>query len=98
MPQHDVYRTRDGDWVLDCQADVLRDLNSRLVVPLVPMTEAPAVSSRLNPTFDVLEERRVMKTHFAATIPVRELIECIGSLAHERYAIQAAFDMLISGF
>ena len=34
MPQFDVYRLRDGELVVDCQADILSGLNTQLVIPL----------------------------------------------------------------
>lgn len=98
MARFGVYRSRDGGTVLECQAYVLTGLNSRLVVPLEPEgSGAPAVSARLNPTFDIAGEPMVMKTHFAAAIPVRDLGERIASLEREHDVIQAAFDMLLTG-
>ena len=97
MPQFDVYLTREGDLLLDCQTNLLIHLNSRFVVPLQPPTETPALSSRLNPTFVVQGQDRVMKTHFAAAVPVRSLGKVVTSLADQRYAIIAALDMLLTG-
>ncbi|HEX7819666.1 MAG TPA: CcdB family protein [Sphingobium sp.] len=99
MAKFDVYRQKAGGFpVLDCQADLLSDLNSRLVVPLLPIGEAPKPAARLNPVFDVEGERLVMVTQFAASVPVRELGEIIQSLGMEGDAIGAALDMLITGF
>lgn len=97
MAQFDVHQDGDGDFLLDCQADLLDHLNSRLVVPLRPAGEAPAVSSRLNPTFVVLDEPLVMKTHFAAAVPVRALGKIVTSLKDQRYTIVAALDFLLTG-
>ena len=52
MAKFDVYRQKlGGCHVLDCQADLLSDLNTRLVVPLLPIGEAPKPAIRLNPIF-----------------------------------------------
>lgn len=99
MAKFDVHRQKHGGClVLDCQADLLDDLNTRLVVPLLPFEEAPQPAARLNPIFDVDGQRLVMVTQFAASVPVRELGEIVHSLRVELDAINAALDMLIIGF
>lgn len=99
MAKFDVYRQKQGRWlVLDCQADLLSDLNTRLVVPLLPVEDSPKPAIRLNPIFDVEGERLVMVTQFAASVPIRELGEIVHSLNSEQDAITAALDMLIIGF
>jgi len=99
MAKFDVYRQKNGGaLVLDCQADLLGDLNTRLVVPLLPMSEAPKPATRLNPIFEVEGEHFVMVTQFAASVPMRELGEIVLSLGSEQDAIGAALDMLIIGF
>ncbi|WP_066702739.1 CcdB family protein [Sphingobium amiense] len=99
MAKFDLYRAKDGDlYLLDCQADLLGDLNSRFVVPLMPQDQAPKAAARLNPVFDIAGEALVMVTQFAATVPLRELGAPLMSLqAHER-EIGNALDMLICGF
>jgi len=99
MAKFDVYRLRNnGRFVLDCQADLLDDLNTRLVVPLLPVDEAPKPALRLNPVFEIEGHKLVMVTQFAAAVRVRELGERIVSLIEEQDAIGNALDMLISGF
>jgi toxin CcdB len=99
MAKFDVHCLGEhGHYVLDCQADLLSDLNTRLVVPLLPFDEAPKPASRLNPVFSIEGRRLVMVTQFAASVPVRELGPAIKSLASQREAVDAALDMLIIGF
>ncbi|WP_327752834.1 CcdB family protein [Sphingobium sp. SJ10-10] len=99
MAKFDVYRQKQGGClVLDCQADLLSDLNTRLVVPLLPIDQAPKPAIRLNPIFDVEGERLMMVTQFAASVPLRELGEIIHSLSPEQDAVSAALDMLFIGF
>ena len=98
MAKFDVYRQKQGGWLLlDCQADLLGDLNTRLVVPLLPIDEALKPAVRLNPVFEVQGERLVMMTQFAASIPIRELGEIVQSLRLEQ-DVCVALDMLIVGF
>jgi toxin CcdB len=83
-----VYRQKHGGChVLDCQAGLLNDLNTRLVVPLMSVDEAPKPAIRLNPIFDVEGERLVMVTQFAASVPIRELGEVAQSLSLDQDAI-----------
>ena len=99
MAKFDVYRRGDGPgYLLECQADLLDSLNTRFVVPLLPLDEAPKPAARLNPVFEVEGHAVVMVTQFAAAVLVRELGERAGSLLEEQHAIGLALDMLISGF
>ena len=99
MARFDVYGLRqEGGLVLDCQADLLADLKTRFVVPLVPATEARKAADRLNPSFNLAGETFVMATQFAAAIHVRELGDVIASLKHEETAITNALDMLLTGY
>ncbi len=99
MARFDVYRQGDGSaYLLDCQADVLGMLNTRLVVPLLPPDRGPLPIARLNPTFHLGEETVVMYTQFAASVPVRELKASVASLADEDRTIMNALDMLLTGY
>ena len=99
MAKYDVYvrRGRPG-FLLDCQADLLSDLATRFVVPLIPEVETPKPVGRLNPIFTVLGARVVMVTQVAAAIPTKELGNPVGSLLEEQDAIGNALDILICGF
>lgn len=99
MAKFDVWRLRgNGALVLEVQADLLDRLNTRLMVPLIPVEDAPPLMARLNPVFQVEGQRVAMVTQFAATVPVRELGERVASLLEEQDVIGAALDMLVSGF
>ena len=99
MAKFDVYRARDGAvYLLDCQADLLSDLNTRFVVPLMLETDAPKPAARLNPVFEIEGKPCVMVTQFAATVPVSELKVRLVSLREDSLAIGNALDMLICGF
>ena len=98
MAKFDVYLLRGATLVVDCQADLLRDLNTRLVVPLIPVREAPKPAARLNPVFQIDGEAYAMATQAAATIPVAELQSRVATLVEHDITIGNALDMLISGF
>jgi len=99
MAKYDVFARRSGPgYLLDCQADLLSQLNTRFVVPLLPAAAAPKPAARLNPVFELEGEAHVMTTQFAAAVPVAALGEKVTSLRDQDTAILNALDMLISGF
>jgi len=97
MARFDTYRLGDT-LLLDVQADLLDGLNSRMVVPLMPLDNAPKPADRLNPVFSIGESDFVMVTQYMAAVPIRELGQPVGSLAHDFERIRAALDMLFDGF
>ena len=99
MAKFDVYPLPHGrGYLIDCQADLLSDLNTRFVVPLLPTADAPRPAARLNPVFDIAGEPYVMVTQFAATVNASDLTTRSMSLAEHDLTIGNALDMLISGF
>jgi toxin CcdB len=98
MARFDAWPNPDGaGWLLDVQADLLRDLNTRVVVPLMPEAEAPVPARRLNPVFTLEGERCVMVTQFLSAVPAALLRGRPVSLAPESEAITAALDLLLTG-
>lgn len=99
MARFDVYRGpgRGGPLLLDCQADVLSGLDTRLIVPLYPPPEAPTPARHLNPTLEVGGKPYVMMTQYAAAIEVPELGAKVASLADHAYEITTALDFLLTG-
>ncbi|WP_246811302.1 CcdB family protein [Mesorhizobium sp. AA22] len=53
--------------MLDVQADLLKSLNTRVVIPLMPPT-APVPGRRLNPTFTINGSDHVMVTEFISAL------------------------------
>lgn len=99
MARFDVHRQPDGTLVLDCQADILSDLSTRFVVPLLRRDAAPnAVAARLNPVFAIDGEEVVMFTQFASSVTARALGKPIASLADRDSTIMNALDMLLTGY
>lgn len=99
MARFDVYRHQSGSgYLLDCQADVLSELSTRLVVPLLQPTEGPPRIGRLNPAFCIEDKDVVMYTQYVGSIPTRELDLPVASLAEQNTTIMNALNMLISGF
>jgi len=99
MPKYDVFPNPSGDgYLLDVQTDLLSDLNTRVVVPLMPTSSAPKPATRLNPVFDFENQPFVMVTQFMAAVPTSILKTSVGKLDDEFEKITSAIDMLIQGF
>ena len=98
MARFDVHPgARGRGYLLDCQADVLSHLETRVVVPLLPATGLPT-ASRLNPVFEVAGLSVVMSTQLIFAIPVDHLSPRVTTLADENIAITNALDMLLTGY
>lgn len=99
MSRYRVYEEKTSDnLLLDVQADLLDGLNTRIVVPLLPMENAPLCAGQLNPVFEIREERFVMVTQFLSAVSVSEIGEEVVDLIEKDIEIQKALDMLFSGF
>src|SRR5688500_18468276 len=104
MAQFMVYKNKNPrskttyPLLVDAQADLLNELQTRLVRPL---TKAPAVTkqpiARLTPPIDIDGERFLLMTPQLAGIARSELGAAVGSVADQRSAIIAALDLLITG-
>jgi toxin CcdB len=71
MARFDVYQSwASNGYLLDCQADILAALNTRLVVPLLPEGTIPQFDRRLNPVMSIEGERFVMVTQAAVAVPM----------------------------
>jgi toxin CcdB len=99
MARFDLYRNPTGPgYLLDVQSDLVSELNTRIVVPLMRKRDAPKPAGRLNPVFEVDGAEFVMTTQFMASVPRSELGRRAGSLAREDVAIGDALDMILVGF
>ncbi|AXK42762.1 CcdB family protein [Erythrobacter aureus] len=98
MSRFDVFRMKDGGTlVVACQAGILDDLNTRVVIPLLPQSEAPKPARNLNPVFDFEGGRFVLMTQLLSAVKMRELGKKAGSLESEERAIINALDFLLTG-
>lgn len=98
MARFDVYALRGSDaLVVDCQADLLDGLKTRVVVPLIAESEAPTPARHLNPAFAIGEERYVLMTQFLSAVEVRELERKVGSLEGDGEQVLRALDFLLTG-
>ncbi|WP_299154534.1 CcdB family protein [uncultured Tateyamaria sp.] len=97
MARFDVFAS-DSGLLLDVQSDLLDVLTTRVVVPLIPLDQAPTPARRLNPIFDLDGTQLLMATQFIATVPTSILGDRHSSLSAAQDEITAALDMLFTGF
>lgn len=98
MARFDVCRLRDGGLVLDVQADILDELRTRIIVPLLKRDDAPPPAKYLNPIFRVEGEEYVMKTEFLSAVDRSVLGQPTTNLAPYSAEITRALDMVFQGF
>lgn len=99
MARFDVYVSPDGvGYVVDVQADLLDMLQTRVVVPLLPRSDAPTPAKRLNPVFEIEGVACVMVTQYVATVPRAGLKTVVSDLRNEADQIVGAIDFVLSGF
>lgn len=86
--------------VVEVQADVLEDLATRVVIPLLPAgMAAKGALTRLNPRIHVAGEDYVLMTTDIAALPARRLGSVVENIeAVHRDDITDALDFLLFGF
>jgi toxin CcdB len=101
MAQFDVYKNPNKatnlqvPYLLDIQHDILQNINTRVVVPLILNIES---IKNLNPEFKINNQIYMMSTAEMATIPTTLLGDKVANLESQRSEILNAIDFLISGF
>lgn len=104
MAQFEIHKNKNPrtkavyPYLVDVQSDLLRDLQTRVVVPL---TRASAIAKRpirdLTPMVDVDGQKFAMLIPQMAGIARMELGQSVGTLGGYRDEIVAAIDFLITG-
>ena len=104
MPQFSVHKNKNPaskgayPYLVNIQSDLLRDLRTRVVVPLVKYTLVSKKQIKnLTPLVDVDGQKFVMLVPQLAGIQLNDLGAEVGSLAHQRTEIVAAIDFLVTG-
>ncbi|MES5099936.1 CcdB family protein [Agrobacterium sp. BA1120] len=98
MARFDIYRLKSGALVIDLQATIIDNLDTRVVAPLLSFEEFPKPILRLNPKLEVAGKTVIMVTHMLGVISVRDIHETIGRFSDDDHAIMAATDFLFQGF
>jgi len=103
MAQFDVYENPNPasrgsiPYLLDVQTDLLDNLATRVVVPLVASAAMPKPGRQLNPAFRIGDKTFLMSTAEIAGVSVKSLGKKVCSIKEHRNEIVAALDFLITG-
>ncbi|MCG3662698.1 CcdB family protein [Aliarcobacter butzleri] len=101
MAQFDVYENlnekskQNIPYLLDIQNDILKDLTTRVVIPLIITNKA---INFLNPKFAINQIDVILSTAELASIPIEILGNKVCSLKEKREEIIGAVDFLVMGF
>jgi toxin CcdB len=95
--QNDGDRSGNIPYLLDIQANLLSDLQTRIVVPLIRKTAFGRRATRLHPQFKVDGHDVVMATHLMAAIRRQDLGNVVASLGEHRDIVISAVDVVWSG-
>jgi toxin CcdB len=102
LAKFDIYKYKNSitSLVIEVQADLLDDLDTAVIVPLISKTEhTGTLFKRLTPILTIENEEFVMVTTDIATVKRQNLEHCIGNAASEHeYDIINALDFLFQGF
>lgn len=98
MARYDVHASEDGYLYVEIQAESWAHLNTRVVIPLMPLGIAPVPARHLNPIFQIDGQPLSLVTQYLGTARVSSLGPVVASLAKEQDRISAALDRLLQGF
>lgn len=99
MARFDVLKFGPDLLVLDVQADLLSDLQSRVVIPLRQISQlASEALPRLRPSLRIRDETYLLGTPEIVAVPVSQLGERVANLEDQREIIVDAIDFLLQGF
>lgn len=104
MKQFDVYTNTDKDtnktypYFVDIQNGLLEALNSRVVIPLTPVSQSDkSYPSTLCPTIKIKNKKYALLTHQLTSVSTSFLKKNEGSLSTSRDEIVGAIDFLVTG-
>jgi toxin CcdB len=90
-------RSGEIPYLLDVQANLLSDLETRVVVPLIRLDAFGRRATRLHPLFTVEGHGVVMATHLIAAVRRQSLGGVVASLLDQSDTVISAIDVLWSG-
>lgn len=101
--QYAIYRNASNNkeypYLLDVQSDIIDDLNTRLVIPLLPLNAFRGKQpQRLCPVLEIEDAEYLVMTHEMASIRQSLLGAEVVNVSHHRNAIKDAIDFLVDGF
>jgi toxin CcdB len=102
VTQFDVFENPDPEsaeahpYFVVLQADRLKELNTRIVAPLVAPKSLPGFE-RLMPLVSVKNKKLVIDVTNVGVFPVKLIPKPVANLEMERYRIVGAIDLIFTG-
>ena len=93
----DLTDVADRPFVVVLQSDLISDLTSTVVAPLVPRARMTG-ARRLNPVVNVEGQEYWLAMHELFAMDRRMLRRPVASIVEQRDAVIAALDLLFTGF
>jgi len=103
MAQFDIYHNPDPEtrhkipYLLDVQTNMLGQLATRVVIPLVVASKIGKIAKKLNPKIEIEKVTLAMSTAEITAVSSHILTEKVSSLAERREEIIAALELLFTG-
>jgi len=104
MAQYDVYANSEGPtrnlipYFVDIQSDFLSDLETRIVMPLVPLGRHETPIRRLHPVVEIRGKAYLVVSQEMAAVPKQALTgQPVANIADKNYEITAAVAFLVTG-
>ena len=103
MNDFELFRNRSNskkefEFLLNVQSNLLQDLTSRLVIPVIKKNLLNSSVKILNPEITIEDTQYILLTQQMAAVPKEILGESIKSVSINRTEILSAIDFLITGF
>jgi toxin CcdB len=96
--QFDIWRHRNGQLVMVLQHDLLEELTTRVVAPLVPNTAKYQVGAKgLNPAIELDGQTYHLVSAHLAAVPKTDLVKYLHNAHHLRDDLTRAVDLLFMG-
>ena len=97
VAQYDVVKLRNGPLVIVLQDDRVSGIVTRIVAPLVPVSDTGIQPRNLCPVVNVDGNVMVCLTQSMAALPLRDLEFVQFNLSHRREEFIRALDLLFTG-
>ena len=104
MSQYHVYENSNEKskklypFFIDIQSTIVSDLESRIVIPLIPKEKiGKGIIENLNPMIVIKKKEYILVTQQMAAIPIAQIGSSICDCLSERNEILSAVDFLITG-
>lgn len=100
MAKFDIYSSSSASatFLIELQDEIIDDLSTRVVAPLVSVDDVQKRMKILNPVISVEGKDYLLMTHLLAAIPSSALKDKVASASTQRAKIIASLDFLFTGF